>query len=68
MRVFLRDAAPLASIGELLSRRGDGEVILVAMAEGAREIEIRLPGKYDTGPRVISAVKAAAGVVAVQPL
>jgi hypothetical protein len=43
-------------------------VILVAMAGAGREVEVRLPGRYDTGARVMGAVKAVTGVVAVQPL
>ena len=43
-----------------------GEVVLVAPVEGGREIEIRLPGRFDLGPAVRGALKTAPGVVFVE--
>ena len=67
LRVFVRDEAPLASIAERLRAKGEGEVSLVVML-GPRdgEVEIKLPGRYAvTGP-IAGALKAVAGVVAVE--
>ena len=67
LRVFVRDEAPLASIAERLRGRGEGEVSLVVMLgpkEG--EVEIRLPGRYAVTGAVAGAIKAVAGVVAVE--
>ncbi len=67
LRVFVRDEAPLASIAERLRGRGDGEVSLVVML-GPREgeVEIRLPGRYAVTGALAGALKAVAGVVAVE--
>ena len=43
-----------------------GEVVLVAPVEGGREIEVRLPGRFDLGPAVRGALKTAPGVVFVE--
>ena len=67
LRVFVRDEAPLASIAERLRARGEGEVSLVVMLgpkEG--EVEIKLPGRYAVTGAVAGAIKAVAGVVAVE--
>jgi DNA polymerase-3 subunit alpha len=68
MRIFLRDTAPLQGISRLMQRRGEGEVILVLMTQEGGEVDIRLPGRHDTGQAVFGAIKAVPGVVAVQPL
>jgi DNA polymerase-3 subunit alpha len=67
LRVFVRDEAPLASIAERLRGRGEGEVSLIVMLgpkEG--EVEIRLPGRYAVTGALAGALKAVAGVVAVE--
>ncbi len=67
LRIFLRDEAPLASIESQLRSAGDGEVSLVVMlGPQDGEVEIRLPGRYVVNPAVAGALKAAAGVVAVE--
>ena len=43
-----------------------GEVVLVAPVEGGREVEVRLPGRFDLGPAVRGALKTAPGVVFVE--
>ena len=43
-----------------------GEIVLVAPVEGGREIEVRLPGRFDLGPAVRGALKTAPGVVFVE--
>ena len=67
LRVFVRDEAPLASIAERLRGKGEGEVSLVVMLgpkEG--EVEVKLPGRYAVTGAVAGALKAVAGVVAVE--
>ncbi len=65
LRVFLRDDEPLGSLARRLSAKGDGEVSLVLLTEGA-EVEMRLPGKYQTGPQIAAALKAIPGIVSVE--
>jgi DNA polymerase-3 subunit alpha len=67
LRVFVRDEAPLASIAERLRAKGEGEVSLVVML-GPRdgEIEVKLPGRYAVTGALAGALKAVAGVVAVE--
>ena len=68
LRVFVRDESPLASIVERLGQNGDNEIALIAMlGPGKGEVEIRLPGRYAAPPAVAAAIKAAPGVVAVEP-
>ncbi len=67
LRIFLRDEAPLPSIEERLRAKGEGEVSLVVMlgqAEG--EVEIKLPGRFAVSASIAGALKAVAGVVAVE--
>lgn len=67
LRIFVRDEQPLPSIQQRLAGRGEGEVSLVLLMEQARgEVEVRLPGKYPVGAAVAGALKAIAGVVAVE--
>jgi len=67
IRVFVRDAAPLASLARHLGGRGDGEASLVlVLDEGLREIEMRLPGRYPVTPQVASALRAVKGVLQVE--
>ncbi len=67
MRIFLRDAAPVDSVARRLAARGEGDVSLVLILEGgAKEVEVRLPGRYLVTPQVAGAVKSVPGVVQVQ--
>ena len=67
LRIFLRDEAPLASIAQRLASRGEGEVSLVLMlAEGQGEVEVKLPGKFQVTPQIAGALKAVPGIVAVE--
>jgi DNA polymerase-3 subunit alpha len=45
-----------------------GEIVLVAPVEGGREVEVRLPGRFDLGPAVRGALKTAPGVVFVEDI
>ncbi|MFD1694155.1 DNA polymerase III subunit alpha [Roseibium aestuarii] len=67
MRVFLRDERAVSGLARHLTVRGEGEVtVIVQMQEGAREVEVRLPGKYRLSPEIAGAVKAMPGVNDVQ--
>ncbi len=67
LRVFLRDEAPLPSLSQRLTGRGEGEVSLVLMlAPRAGEIEIRLPGRFNITPQIAGAIKSIPGVIAVE--
>jgi DNA polymerase-3 subunit alpha len=67
LRIFLRDEAPLASIAQRLAGRGEGEVSLVLMlAGGGGEVEVKLPGKFQVTPQIAGALKAVPGIVAVE--
>ncbi len=62
----MRDESPLASIESRLSAPGESEVSLVVVLGPKEEVEIRLPGRYALSPTVAGALKAAAGVLAVE--
>ncbi len=49
-----------------LANRGEGEVSLILMLDGAREVEVRLPGKYQATPAIAGALRAVPGVVQVE--
>ena len=58
----IADAVSLRSrLDRAVSPKG-GEVILVAALEGAREVEVRLPGRYRLDPALRGALKGAPGV------
>ena len=67
LRIFVRDEAPLPSIDERLRGKGEGEISLVVML-GAKEgeVEVKLPGRYAVTGALAGALKAVAGVVAVE--
>jgi len=67
LRIFVRDQAPLSSIAQRLSQKGEGEVSLVLMMdELGNEVEVRLKGKYQVSPTLAAAIKAVPGVVSVE--
>ncbi|MBV9246505.1 MAG: DNA polymerase III subunit alpha [Methylobacteriaceae bacterium] len=67
LRIFLRNEAPLPSIGERLKQQGEGEISLVLMLEaGKSEVEVKLPGRYQVSPQIAGALKAIPGIVAVE--
>jgi DNA polymerase-3 subunit alpha len=67
LRIFVRDEAPLPSIAERISGRGEGEISLVVMLGAAQgEVEMKLPGRYPVTGALAGALKAVAGVVAVE--
>lgn len=67
MRVFLRDERPVGSLSRHLRIRGEGDVTVVILLEnGAREIEVKLPGRFKLSPEIAGALKAVPGVTDVQ--
>jgi DNA polymerase III subunit alpha len=67
LRIFLRDEAPLPSIEERLRAKGEGEVSLVVLLGPQQgEVEIKLPGRFAVSASIAGALKAVAGVVAVE--
>lgn len=67
MRIFLRDEAPIGSVQQRLRDRGEGEVSLVLILDqGEREVEVKLPGRYQVSPQIAGALRAAPGVVHVE--
>ena len=67
LRIFLRDERPIFSVAERLRARGEGEVSLVLILDsGDREVEIRLPGRYQASPQIAGALRAVPGVVHVE--
>jgi DNA polymerase-3 subunit alpha len=67
LRIFLRDEEPLESLRNRLTRKGEGDIYVVVMAEG-EDVEVKLPGRYDVSPAMIGALKSVNGVMAVQPV
>jgi DNA polymerase-3 subunit alpha len=65
MTIFLRDERPIPSVQERLKGRGEGEVSLVLILDGS-EVEVKLPGRYQSSPQVAGALRAVPGVVDVQ--
>ncbi len=67
LRIFVRDAAPLGTLSNHLTTRGEGEVsFIVLKGEGQGEIEIELPNRYRITPSIASAMRAVPGVVEVE--
>jgi DNA polymerase-3 subunit alpha len=65
IRVFLRDETPLPSVQKQLAGKGEGEVSLILLRDGGREVEMRLPGRFAISPQIASALRAVRGVVQV---
>ncbi|WP_342362152.1 DNA polymerase III subunit alpha [Terrarubrum flagellatum] len=66
MRIFVRDQEPLPDLSRQLIQKGDGEVSIVALMTGGREVEVKLPGRYRAAPQVAGALRTIPGVVAVE--
>ena len=67
MRIYLRDDQPIPSVQSRLRERGEGEVSLVLILDsGEREVEVKLPGRYQVSPQIAGALRAAPGVVHVE--
>lgn len=66
LRIFCRDERPLDGVARRLTGRGRAQVSFVLLLDGAREVEIKLPGGFDVSPQIASAIKAVPGVVSVE--
>ena len=67
MRVFVRDERPIPSLAKQLQVRGEGDVTVIVLLEnGAREVEVKLPGRFRLSPEIAGALKAVPGVTDVQ--
>ena len=69
LRIFVADAKPLASLQDRLKSAGQGKGYVHLVLKGRehrKEVEIRIPGSYATGPRVRGALTAINGVIDVQ--
>ncbi|MEP3667140.1 MAG: hypothetical protein ABJN42_10450, partial [Roseibium sp.] len=67
MRVFVRDERPIQSLAKHLHMRGEGDVTVIVLLEsGAREVEVKLPGRFRLSPEIAGALKAVPGVMDVQ--
>jgi DNA polymerase-3 subunit alpha len=74
LRVFLRAEAPIESVAKRLEGSGlgrsadkaDGEVALILMLNEGTEVEVKLPGRFKVSPQIAGAIKAVAGVLAVE--
>ncbi|SCZ37633.1 DNA polymerase-3 subunit alpha [Afifella marina DSM 2698] len=64
LTVYLNDSDPVERLASRLNGPGQSQVSLVLLRRDEnREIEIRLPGRYQVTPQVASAIKAVPGVV-----
>ncbi|MFO1183857.1 MAG: DNA polymerase III subunit alpha [Bauldia sp.] len=67
IRVFVADSAPLPAIQRNLPRQGEGDLSLVLrLGEGAREVEMRLPGRFAVSPGAAGQLRAVPGVLEVE--
>ncbi len=68
LRIFLREPGAIESIGRHLEAKGEGDVSFVLMlgTQERREVEVKLPGRYQVSPQVAGALKSVPGVVQVQ--
>ncbi|MBX9933411.1 MAG: DNA polymerase III subunit alpha [Methylobacterium sp.] len=67
MRVYLRDERPIGGVQQRLQVRGEGEVSLILILDGGeREVEVKLPGRYQATPQIAGAIRAVPGVVQVE--
>ncbi len=67
LRIHLRDEASLGPIAETLRRQGEGEIaVVVPFAGGAREVELRLPGRFEISPEIATRLRSFGGVTQVE--
>ncbi len=64
MRVWLHTEDAVRTLGEILRRegKGRGRVYLMPKLDGARDVEIALPGGFNVTPRLAQALKMVQGV------
>ncbi|RUM99443.1 DNA polymerase III subunit alpha [Pseudaminobacter arsenicus] len=67
LRIFVRNDAPVAALQSQLGQRGEGQVSIVVIKDGAQgEVEIGLPDRYRISQQIASAMQAVPGVVEVE--
>jgi DNA polymerase-3 subunit alpha len=68
MRIWLQRTEAVDHIRALLTREGDGRgsVVLVPRLDDDRNVEIRLPGRFNVTPRLAQAIKLVPGVERVE--
>lgn len=66
IRIFCRDERPLESLARRLLNKGRAQVSVVLLLEHEREVEIRLPGRFDMTAQIVSAIKAVPGVIGIE--
>ncbi len=67
LRVFMRNSDPADSVRRHLKSQGEGDISLILLLEqGEREVEVKLPGRYQTSPQIAGAIKAIPGVLDVE--
>lgn len=69
MRIFMREADPLNSVTKHLGVKGNGKVgvsVILLLDNPGKEVEVRLPDRYEISPQIASALRAVDGVVAVE--
>ncbi|KNY24421.1 DNA polymerase III subunit alpha [Methylobacterium sp. ARG-1] len=67
IRIHLSDPRGVAPVQQRLSMRGESEVSLILKLDGGgREVEIRLPGKFQASPQLAGQLRTVPGVVQVE--
>lgn len=67
IRIAVHDAASVGAIASELKERGDGEIFFVVSLEaGAKEVEIKLPGRFRATPQLAGALRMLPGVSSVE--
>ncbi|HEX4764685.1 MAG TPA: DNA polymerase III subunit alpha [Lichenihabitans sp.] len=67
LRIHLRDEASLGPIAETLRRQGEGEIaVVVPFSGGAREVELRLPGRFEISPEIATKLRSLSGITQVE--
>ena len=68
IRIMLKPGHDLDAVARTLSRKGEAEVALVLMLDDDKEVEVRLPQKYDLSPQLLSELRQVRGIASVQTL
>ncbi len=66
MRITVNDPRPIDAIARQLASHGEGTVSIVVDIEGRQIVELELPGRFATSPRIAGALRGLPGVVEVE--
>ena len=67
MRVFLKEERAIPLLGNRIKDRGESRVSMILVLEdGAREVEVELPGRFAVTPALASAMRSLPGVLDVE--